>query len=76
MPMMSNMTLFLTHCEKTKIMLVTTIAPTKAASKIAIAPPTLNKAVDMLPPMANITSATPNPAPLLIPKIEGPAKGF
>src|SRR5574344_187733 len=75
-PMISNITLFLTIEEKPNTITVTTIAPTKAANNIAINPETENMPTDMFPPKASITKATPNPAPLFIPKTSGPANGL
>lgn len=76
MPMMSSKTLFLMISEKKNISAVTAIAPAKAATNTAIKPDTENKTVDTLPPKSSITSATPKPAPALIPNTSGPANGF
>ena len=76
MPMMSSITLLRTTLEKKKMTAITAIAPTKAAKRMATKPETLTEPAEILPPKSNITSATPKPAPLLIPKILGPAKGL
>ena len=52
------------------------MAPMNADSRIAIKPLIEKAAVVTLPPINNMTKATPNPAPLLIPKMPGPAKGL
>ena len=52
------------------------MAPINEAENIATTPEILNEDVTMLPPKKSITTATPNPAPLLIPKTEGSAKGL
>ena len=54
----------------------TSIAPTKAAVSTATNPDSENASVLMLPPQSSITNATPTDAPLLIPKMDGPASGF
>ena len=76
MPMMSSMTLFRTMVEKKKMIAITAIAPMKAATRIATNPEILTEPAEMLPPSNNMTRATPRPAPLLIPKILGPARGL
>ncbi len=76
MPIMSNITLFFTSVENTKIMPVTAIAPANAAHKTAMNPVKLTEETVILPPISNMTRATPKPAPPLIPKMEGPANGF
>lgn len=70
------MTLLLTMEENRKIIPVTTIAPIKAARKMAINPVAENDNVLTEPPKSNMTNATPNPAPPEMPKMEGPANGF
>ena len=62
--------------EKKKMRAITVMAPTKAAVRMATKPERLTEPAEMLPPKSNITKATPRPAPLLIPKMLGPAKGF
>ena len=52
------------------------MAPANAAIRMAIYPERLNMLEEILPPIINITNATPNPAPLFIPNIDGPARGF
>ena len=52
------------------------MAPMNADSRIAIKPLIEKAAVVTLPPINSMTKATPNPAPLLIPKMPGPAKGL
>ena len=75
-PMISSMTLFLTIVEKSRMRAMTAMAPTKAAKRTATKPVNEKLPAVMLPPRSSITSATPNEAPLLIPKILGPANGF
>ena len=55
---------------------ITIIAPTKAAARTAIKPDILTEPTESEPPKPSITNATPTPAPLLIPKMLGPARGF
>ena len=76
MPMMSSITLLRTSVEKKKMMAITVIAPTKAAINTATKPERLTLPAEMLPPRSNMTSATPRPAPLLMPNTLGPAKGL
>ena len=76
MPMMSSITWLRTIVENTKMIAITAIAPTKAAMITATKPLTLTAPTDMLPPSNSMTSATPRPAPLEIPKIEGSANGL
>ena len=75
-PTISNKTLLRTIVERNKMSAVTEIAPTKAAVRIARKPETVNIEVDTVPPNSNITKATPNPAPELMPNTSGPAKGL
>ncbi len=58
--------------DNAKTIAVTMIAPTNAATKMDSWKP---KAV-ALPPKSNVTKATARLAPLVIPKMEGPAKGL
>ena len=76
MPAISSITLFFTTSESSMMTAITSIAPTKAAVSTAIKPVIVNEEVEMLPPQSNITSATPTEAPLLMPNIDGPARGF
>ena len=76
--------------EKKVMTAITSIAPTKAAMRMARKPLTPTPAVAplprksapmkspraMLPPKASITMATASPAPLLIPNTSGPARGL
>ena len=55
---------------------ITVMAPTKAAVRMATKPERLTEPAEILPPKRSMTKATPRPAPLLIPKILGPAKGL
>ena len=73
---MSNITLFLTILEKKKMTAITAIAPIKAATRMATNPEILTEPAEILPPKSSITSATPRPAPLLMPKMLGPARGL
>ena len=58
--------------DKAKTIAVTMLAPTNAATTMDSWKP---KAV-ALPPKSNVTKATARLAPLVIPKMEGPAKGL
>ena len=55
---------------------MTDIAPMKAATITATKPVKLTEPADMLPPRNSMTKATPKPAPLLMPKMLGPANGL
>ena len=59
-----------------KMSAMTAIAPMKAATRTATNPEMLTLPTERLPPNNSMTSATPNPAPLLIPKMLGPASGL
>ena len=76
MPMMSSMTLFLTIVEKKKMTVVTAMAPTKAAMMTATKPVSCSEPSESEPPRSSMTSATPTPAPLEMPKMEGSASGL
>ena len=76
MPTMSSMTLLWTMVLNRKISPITAIAPTKAAARTAIKPVMLTEPTESEPPRPSITNATPTPAPLLIPKMLGPANGL
>ena len=77
-PMIINVVMFLTRLLKPSISIKTNVAPAKAAR--------LTPRFDQIPivemaeppkmPVNNIVIATPNPAPLLIPNIDGSARGF
>ena len=62
-----------TKLDNKDISIVTTIAPTKAAIKIAKKPVKEKLETETVPPNNNITKATPSAAPLLMPKTSGPA---
>ena len=55
---------------------MTAMAPAKAAARTAMNPDMLTLPMLSEPPKPSITRATPMPAPLLIPKMLGPASGF
>ena len=74
--MMSNIILFFTTEENANNIAITIAAPMNAAIITAKKPLTEISPAVILPPRSNITSATPRLAPLLIPKIDGPASGF
>ena len=74
--MMSSMTLLRTSVEKKKMTAVTSMAPAKAATNTATKPDTLTEPAEKLPPRNSMTRATPRPAPLLMPKMPGPANGL
>ncbi len=77
-PMIIKVVIFLTRLLKPNISIKTKVAPAKAAR--------LTPRFDQIPivemaeppkmPVNNIVIATPNPAPLLIPNIDGSARGF
>ena len=62
--------------EKRKMRAMTAMAPTKAAASTAMKPLTLTEPTLTEPPRPSMTRATPTPAPLLMPKMLGPARGF
>ena len=74
--MISNRMLLLTLVEKSQISAITPMAPANAPAITAIKPDTDHAPAVMVPPEASITSATPKPAPLLMPKIDGSARGL
>ena len=76
MPMISSMTLLRTSVEKKKMTAITAIAPTNAANSTAAKPLILTDPTERPPPRKSMTSATPSPAPLLMPKTLGPANGL
>ena len=55
---------------------MTVMAPTKAARSTAMKPEMEKSPAVTVPPSSSSTSATPSEAPLLMPKMEGPASGF
>ena len=65
-----------TTVEKKKMIAMTTIAPKKAANRMAAKPLKFTLPTDKPPPRKSMTRATPKPAPLLIPKMLGPASGL
>ena len=71
-PTISNITLLRTTIENRIITPSVNIAPIKAPKTFVIEPET----APITPPVANITTATPNDAPDVIPKMDGPANGF
>ena len=75
-PIINSITLLRTNVEKKKMMAITVMAPTKAAARMAAKPVMLTEPTESPPPRNNITSATPSPAPLLIPNTLGPANGL
>ena len=70
------MTLLCTIVLNKKISPITIMAPIKAAASTAIKPLMLTEPTEREPPKPSMTSATPTPAPLLMPKMLGPANGF
>ena len=76
MPMMRSITLLRTSVEKKKMTAITAMAPMKAASRMAAKPLTLTEPMERPPPRKSMTRATPRPAPLLMPKMLGPARGL
>ena len=65
-----------TKPEKKKMTSMTAIAPKKAAARMATKPDNATVPAVMLPPRNSMTKATPRPAPLLMPKMPGSAKGL
>ena len=57
-------------------MVITVMAPTKAANRMAAKPVILTEPTDNPPPKNSITNATPSPAPLFTPNTLGPASGL
>ena len=76
MPMMSSMTELLTNVEHSSSTAITAMAPAKAANNVAMKPLMVRLPADNAPPTWSITRATPRLAPLLMPKMEGPASGL
>ena len=77
-PMIISVVMFLTRLLKPSISIKTNVAPTKAAR---VTPrldhiPIVESAEPPKIPVSNMVIATPKPAPLLIPSIEGSASGF
>lgn len=70
------MVLLLTIVENRKMSPVTAIAPTNAAKSMAMKPEKEYVQADRLPPIANMTMATPSAAPLFMPNTSGPASGL
>lgn len=77
-PMIINVVMFLTRLLKPNISIKTKVAPKKAAILTPMLDhnPKLDNALPPKMPVNKIVMATPNPAPLLIPSIEGSARGF
>ena len=73
---MRSMTLLFTIFENNNNIAITAIAPINAAINIAKKPVNETVPAVILPPNSSITNATPRLAPLLIPKIDGPASGL
>ena len=80
MPTMSSMVLLWTRPLSMSRMTMTSMEPIKAAMIMASTPATCMSAPSMVvpttPPIASMTSATPRDAPLVMPRMEGPANGF
>ena len=55
---------------------MTAMAPTKAAMTRAMPPLSPTVAILTLPPVSSMTTATPTPAPPLMPNTSGPARGL
>ena len=77
-PMIINVVIFLTRLLKPSISIKTKVAPKNAAMLTPIFDhnPKVESAFPPKMPVNKIVIATPNPAPLLIPSIEGSARGF
>ncbi len=76
MPTISSATLFRIFLDNKSSMIMTVADPHNAPDITAIKPFRVRMSVDSLPLKSSITMATPKLAPLLIPKIEGPASGL
>ena len=77
-PMIIRVVIFLTRLLNPKINISTNVAPKNAAKLTPILDhnPNDERASPPKKPVNNIVTATPKPAPLLIPNIEGSARGF
>lgn len=77
-PMMINVVMFLTRRLNPSISVNTTLAPKKAVMLTPILDqnPNDDNAFPPKIPVNRIVMATPNPAPLLIPNMDGSARGF
>ena len=77
-PMIINVVIFLTRLLKASISIKTNVAPKNAAMLTPIFDhnPKVESALPPKMPVNKIVIATPNPAPLLIPNIDGSARGF
>lgn len=77
-PMIINVVIFLTRLLNPNTNISTKVAPKKAATLTPILDhnPKEDNALPPKTPVNKIVIATPNPAPLLIPNIEGSARGF
>ena len=77
-PMIINVVIFLTRLLKASISIKTNVAPKNAAMLTPIFDhnPKVESALPPKIPVNKIVIATPNPAPLLIPNIDGSARGF
>ena len=77
-PMIINVVIFLTRLLNPSISIKTNVAPKNAAMLTPIFDhnPKDDSAFPPKMPVNKIVIATPNPAPLLIPNIEGSARGF
>ena len=74
--MMSSNSTLPTMEEKNKMSRVTSMAPMKAAKRMAMKPVKENVSVTSEPPHSSMTRATPSPAPALMPKMSGAANGL
>lgn len=77
-PMIINVVIFLTRLLNPSISIKTNVAPKNAAMLTPILDhnPNDDSALPPKMPVNKIVIATPNPAPLLIPNIDGSARGF
>ena len=75
-PMMRSMMSFLTTSENMNTIAITATAPKNAPVKTAAKPLNDKAPVVRLPPKSRMTSAAPTPAPLLMPNIDGSARGL
>lgn len=75
-PAMSNMASERIMLERLNISKVTVVAPMNAAARTVAKPPMESMPTLTLPPYNSMTKATPSPAPLLMPRMDGSASGL
>ena len=75
-PVISSMRLLRMKVERNRMTAMMSIEPMKAPISTDINPEKVTPPATMAPPVASITIATPRLAPLLIPRMDGPARGL